>query len=194
MNDKKLEEALNARAGGQCELCGATEALRAVPVDDDADEAALHVLLCGQCAPQVVGEVPLEDDKRWMCLQAAAWSEHAAVQVVSWRLLHRLGEVAWARELLEQLYLDEVTLAWAQAGLPDPAPEPGAITRDSNGNPLAEGDAVTLIRDLEVKGAGFTAKQGTLVKNIRLTDDPGLIEGKVNGTVIVLKTQYLKRA
>ena len=65
---------------------------------------------------------------------------------------------------------------------------------DSNGNELFEGDAVTLVRNLDVKGAAFTAKQGTLVKNIRLTDDPRYVEGKVNGMVIVLKTIYLKRA
>lgn len=65
---------------------------------------------------------------------------------------------------------------------------------DSNGTPLAEGDFVTLVRDLEVKGAAFMPKRGTLMKNIHLTDDAGLTEGRVNGTVIVLKTAFLKRA
>lgn len=64
---------------------------------------------------------------------------------------------------------------------------------DSNGTTLSEGDTVSLIKSLEVKGAGFTAKQGTIVRNIRLGDDPTHIEGKVNGTSIMLKTQFLKK-
>ena len=72
--------------------------------------------------------------------------------------------------------------------------EPDAETLDSHGTPLASGDSVTLIKDLDVKGAGFVAKRGTLVKNIRLTGDPAHVEGKVNGVAIVLKTQFLKKA
>lgn len=64
----------------------------------------------------------------------------------------------------------------------------------SNGTPLAEGDAVALIKELEVKGAGFTAKRGTLVKGIHLTADAGMVEGRANGITIVLKTQFLKKA
>ncbi len=67
-------------------------------------------------------------------------------------------------------------------------------TRDSNGTILSDGDSVTLIKDLEVKGGGFTAKRGTLVKGIRLTDDPGLVEGRVNKMAIYLKTEFLKKA
>jgi protein PhnA len=59
---------------------------------------------------------------------------------------------------------------------------------------LAEGDTVTLIKDLEVKGAGFTAKRGTIVKNIRLTDDARFIEGKINGSTIVLVAAFMKKA
>jgi protein PhnA len=59
---------------------------------------------------------------------------------------------------------------------------------------LVDGDAVTLIKDLDVKGANFTAKRGTLVKGIRLTDDPALVEGRVNGIAIYLKTAFLKKA
>ena len=68
-------------------------------------------------------------------------------------------------------------------------------TRDSNGTILNEGDAVTLIKDLKVKGTSLTLKRGTLVKNIRLTDDPREIEcnaEKVKG--LVLKTEFLKKA
>ena len=65
--------------------------------------------------------------------------------------------------------------------------------RDSNGNILAEGDTVTVIKDLKVKGSSSVIKRGTTVKNIRLTDDEKEIEGKVEKTVMVLKTEFLKK-
>ena len=67
-------------------------------------------------------------------------------------------------------------------------------TRDSNGNLLRDGDSVTLIKDLKVKGSSETLKRGTLVKNIRLTGDPDEIEcntKQVKG--LVLKTAFLKK-
>ena len=67
--------------------------------------------------------------------------------------------------------------------------------RDSNGAQLVEGDSVLVIKDLKVKGTSETLKRGTLIKNIRLTDDPDEIEcnaEKVKG--LVLKTCFLKKA
>lgn len=67
--------------------------------------------------------------------------------------------------------------------------------RDCNGNTLADGDTVQVIKDLKVKGTSITLKRGTLVKNIRLTDDAEEIEcnaDKVRG--LVLKTCFLKKA
>ena len=66
-------------------------------------------------------------------------------------------------------------------------------TKDSNGGVLNEGDSVKVIKDLKVKGASSTIKRGTVVKNIRLTDDPNEIEGRTNKMTIVLKTQFLKK-
>ena len=69
------------------------------------------------------------------------------------------------------------------------------IVKDSNGNTLVNGDSVILIKDLKVKGTSVTLKRGTLVKNIRLTDDAEEIEcnaDKVKG--LVLKTCFLKKA
>jgi protein PhnA len=69
------------------------------------------------------------------------------------------------------------------------------IVKDSNGNILGNGDSVTLVKDLKVKGTSVTLKRGTLVKNIRLTDDAEEIEcnaDKVKG--LVLKTCFLKKA
>lgn len=65
-------------------------------------------------------------------------------------------------------------------------------TRDSNGAQLNDGDAVTLIKDLKVKGTSVTLKRGTLIKNIRLTDDEIECNAeKVKG--LVLKTEFLKK-
>ena len=66
--------------------------------------------------------------------------------------------------------------------------------KDSNGNLLSEGDSVTVIKDLRVKGSSDVIKRGTKVKNIRLTDDEEEIEGKVDGSVMVLKACFLKKA
>ncbi|CDX21763.1 Putative Zn-ribbon-containing protein involved in phosphonate metabolism (modular protein) [Mesorhizobium plurifarium] len=69
------------------------------------------------------------------------------------------------------------------------------IVKDSNGTPLKDGDSVTLIKDLKVKGTSETIKRGTLVKNIRLNGNPGEIEcntKQVKG--LVLKTEFLKKA
>lgn len=186
-----LLDDLHARSGGACELCGSQEALAAFAVPPRTDPAADdQVLLCATCRPQVGGERDL-DPIHWFCLQQSAWSAVPAVQVLAWRLLGRLG-TSWAADLRDQLWLDDDTRAWAEA---DAAPaEPPAPTLDSNGTPLKDGDAVTLIKDLDVKGAGFTAKRGTLVKAIRLTEDPGLVEGQVNRITIFLKTEFLKKA
>jgi protein PhnA len=148
------------------------------------------VMICERCGAQLDGSAPL-DATHWFCLQQSAWSEVPAVQVTSWRMLHRVVS-SWAHDLLEQLYLDDETLAWAKAGQ-ETAGDAGTKTVDSNGTALADGDSVTLIKDLDVKGAGFVAKRGTLVKNIRLTDDPANVEGRVNKVALVLKACFLKK-
>ncbi|MBP6855002.1 MAG: alkylphosphonate utilization protein [Candidatus Pacebacteria bacterium] len=68
-------------------------------------------------------------------------------------------------------------------------------TKDSNGNTLAHGDSVILIKDLKLKGSSIVIKKGTKVKSIRLTDEPNEIECSVDGMKgIVLKTEFLKKA
>ena len=67
--------------------------------------------------------------------------------------------------------------------------------KDCNGNILGDGDSVTVIKDLKVKGAGETLKRGTLIKNIRLTDDSGEIEGRTGSIKgLALKTAFVKKA
>ena len=66
--------------------------------------------------------------------------------------------------------------------------------RDSVGNLLADGDQVTLIKDLDVKGAGRTLKQGTLIKSIRLTGDAQEIDCKFDGIKgLVLRAEFVRK-
>lgn len=65
--------------------------------------------------------------------------------------------------------------------------------RDSNGTELQDGDAVTVIKDLKVKGSSMVIKRGTKVKSIRLTDNPEEVDCRIDGSSIVLKTCFLKK-
>ena len=66
--------------------------------------------------------------------------------------------------------------------------------KDSNGNLLKDGDSVVIIKDLKVRGSSAVLKRGTIVKNIRLTDDEAEIEGKVDRTMMVLRTEFLRKS
>ncbi|WP_192820528.1 alkylphosphonate utilization protein [Rufibacter sp. LB8] len=65
--------------------------------------------------------------------------------------------------------------------------------KDSNGALLADGDSVSVIKDLKVKGSSSVIKRGTVVRKIRLTDDAEEIEGKVEKSMMVLKTCFVKK-
>jgi protein PhnA len=65
---------------------------------------------------------------------------------------------------------------------------------DSNGNELATGDSVRVIKDLKVKGSSIVLKQGKVIKNIRVSDDPDTIECKEGKSKLVLRTEFLKKA
>ncbi|EKF75515.1 phnA protein [Alcanivorax hongdengensis A-11-3] len=190
-----LESELLARADSQCELCGAGQALSVYAVPPEADgSAASCALLCETCITQL--ETPgSEDINHWRCLNDSMWSPQPAVQVLAWRMLTRLRAEGWPQELLDMLYLEDDVLAWAQATGEGQAEDDAVAHRDSNGAVLAAGDTVTLIKDLNVKGANFTAKRGTAVRNIALVpDNPEQIEGRVEGQRIVILTQFVKKS
>ncbi len=93
---------------------------------------------------------------------------------------------------------DEASGEWISAG--DAAARTGAadddavVVRDSVGNVLADGDQVTLIKDLTVKGAGQTLKRGTLIKSIRLTGDPQEIDCRYEGIKgLVLRAEFVRK-
>lgn len=186
-----LSPELAKRCNQQCELCSSTDPLTGYEVPAPQGSGDTTIALCGTCLDQINGEQELQA-QHWRCLSDSMWSSVAAVQVCAWRMLKRLDSETWAQEALDMLYLDEDTLAWAQDGLA--AQGDAEPTLDSNGNVLAAGDNVVIIKDLDVKGTSFVAKRGTAVRGISLTDNPEHIEGRVNGTRIVILTKYVKKA
>lgn len=75
----------------------------------------------------------------------------------------------------------------------DVASEGPDVAKDSNGAELFDGDAVTVIKDLKVRGSSMVIKRGTKVKSIRLTENPEEVDCKIDGSSIVLKTCFLKK-
>ncbi|MCP1547879.1 MULTISPECIES: alkylphosphonate utilization protein [Methylorubrum] len=91
---------------------------------------------------------------------------------------------------------DEALGEWRPAGAAAAAetPDARAAVRDAAGNILADGDAVTLIKDLKVKGANQTLKQGTVIRSIRLTDDPEEIDCRHDSIKgLVLRTEFVRK-
>jgi protein PhnA len=90
---------------------------------------------------------------------------------------------------------DEASGEWISAAdAAAKAADSGVEVRDAVGNLLADGDQVTLIKDLAVKGAGQTLKRGTLIKSIRLTGDPQEIDCKYEGIKgLVLRAEFVRR-
>ncbi len=89
---------------------------------------------------------------------------------------------------------DEVSGEWVQASAASAVDTDAVIVRDSVGNVLADGDQVTLIKDLTVKGAGQTLKRGTLIKSIRLTGDAQEIDCRYDGIKgLVLRAEFVRK-
>jgi len=187
-----IEKDLQARTS-VCELCGADNNLSAYEVSPSNGSADQHIYLCETCKTQIENPDQM-DTNHWRCLNDSMWSTVPAVQVMAWRMLNRLKAEGWPQDLLDMLYLDEETMAWAQATDEGEDDEDKVKHVDSNGVELLAGDTVVLIKDLKVSGAGFTAKRGTAVRRISLVaDDPTHIEGKVEGQQIYILTKYLKK-
>lgn len=189
-----LFEKLLERSHAKCELCSSANnlLLYEIPPKNKIHENTA-LILCQICHDQIENPATLNAN-HWRCLNDSMWSEFQPVQVMAYRVLSLLKNESWSGELLEQLYLDDALIEWAKAGLPeDEEIDTTKPTVDSNGTTLTEGDSVTLIKYLDVKGAGFTAKRGTLVRNIKLTNNPEHIEGKVEGIQIVLISKFLKK-
>lgn len=97
---------------------------------------------------------------------------------------------------MEHTYFDGTVMVCPDCGHEwhgDAEQETDNIPRDSNGSELMDGDAVTVIKDLKVKGSSMVIKRGTKVKSIRLTENQEEVDCKIDGSSIVLKTCFLKK-
>ena len=166
---------LYVRAEGTCEICGNTDALSRIEITPE--DVALFCAICAETAPAPAGH--------WRALEGAAWSLEPAVQIAVWRKLNVLSE-AWATDVQANMIMEPDVAARASAV--------SVVHRDAHGAVLSTGDTVVLIKDLPVKGAGFTAKRGTAVRSIALVkDNANHIEGRVESQRIVILTEFVKR-
>ena len=181
-----INQTILDRSGNICELCGSNENLdiyTVIPKDD-------QILVCSTCKEQIEDNSKI-DESHWHCLNDSMWSEVDAVKVVAYRILYIMNN----QDLLDMMYLEDDIKEWADAGLPKEVDKDSLIYKDSNGVTLSHGDTVVVIKDLPVKGAGFTAKQGTAVRNISLVPNNNThIEGRVNGVKIQIKTCFVKKS
>ena len=193
------EEILQQRSNNSCELCASDNNLAVYPVPPDSEQGENDsIYLCETCRSQIENPETISLE-HWRCLNNSMWSTVPAVQIVAWRMLKQLSQhqdnPGWPQDLLDMLYLDDELLARAKAGMTESDANEAIKHLDSNGARLSAGDTVILIKDLNVKGANFTAKRGTAVRGISLVaNNAEQIEGKVNGQQIVILTKFVKKA
>ena len=188
-----FEKELNERSGSKCELCNSTESLTSYAVppvkNNTIDET---IVICDTCKDQIENPDNVNPN-HWRCLNDSMWSEVDAVKVMAWRMLTRLKSEGWTQDLLDMIYMEDDTMKWAQS-TGEGSDEVVLKHRDVNGVELLQGDSVTIIKDLVVKGGNFTAKRGVPVRNISLVkDNHEHIEGKVNKQRIVILTEFVKK-
>jgi len=192
-----LQQDLEIRSGNQCELCTSKGLLTVYEVKPTSTVGGSGIdgslLACETCVTQINSPEDIVVN-HWRCLNDAMWSEYRAVKVVAWRMLSRLRNEGWPKDLLDMMYLEEDDLRFAKESGDHLDESEKIIHRDVNGAILEAGDSVVLIKDLKVKGSSLVAKQGTAVRRISLDhENAKFIEGKVGPTQIVIITDYVKK-
>jgi len=184
------EKRLRDRSSSLCEISGSDENLVVYLVEPKTDATPENSILITKSLRDQIENPETMNPNDWRGLSDSMWNENLPVQIVSWRMHARLKNM----DMLEMMYLDEDALEWAKATDEGDDDEGKIVHKDSNGNVLLDGDSVVLIKDLDVKGATFTAKRGAAVHNIKLVwDDASLIEGRVENQSIFILTQYVKK-
>jgi len=175
MSEKEIFE----RANNKCELCESENNLSIYEVYKSEDNDG-YALLCETCLNKI--ENQNFDENHFNCLNNSMWSEVPSVKILSYKIWNALGR----SDMLDMMSLTDEEMAIAK--------RQEEVVKDSNGNILKAGDSVSVIKDLDVKGAGKTIKRGTVVKNIRMCDVEGHISCKVDGIgQVYLKTEFLKK-
>ena len=186
-----IERKLKDRSASKCEISGAELDLVVYTLPPFTEESLAHSVLLTKHLKDQVENPDTMNPNDWRSLSDSMWNENLPVQILSWRMLARLKNI----DTLETMYLDEEALEWAKVtGEGEEEDENKIIHKDSNGAILKDGDSVVLIKDLDVKGATFTAKRGAAVHNIKVVwDDANLIEGRVENQHIYILTQYVNK-
>jgi protein PhnA len=108
-----LAETLLNRCNFKCELCTTGSNLTVYNVPPVVTVSAENsIMVCETCKVHI--DHPTTDVNHWRCLSESMWSEHSAVQVMAFRILKKISNEVWARDLLDQLLLDDETLKWAE--------------------------------------------------------------------------------
>ncbi len=184
------EKRLRDRSNSTCEISGVDENLVVYLVEPKTEDTPENCILISKKLKDQIENPDNMNPEDWRGLNESMWNENLPVQIVSWRMLARLKN----NDLKDMMYFDDDALEWAKATGEDEDDEGKIVHKDSNGNVLKDGDSVVLIKDLDVKGATFTAKRGAAVHNIKLVwDDANLIEGRVENQNIYILTQYVKK-
>ena len=187
---KTILEQLKTRSNSCCEISGSNEDLEFYLVAPKTEEISQNCILITKSLKSQIENPETIEPNDWRGLYESMWNENLPVQIVSWRMLTKLKKY----DLVEMMYFDEDSLHWAKSTGEADDDEEKIIHKDSNGNTLKDGDSVVLIKDLDVKGATFTAKRGAAVHNIKLVwDNAEQIEGRVENQSIVILTQYVKK-
>jgi protein PhnA len=147
--------------------------------DPDADEEATRAFLAAapEKAPAVLAQARL-----------LAAAEEFPLEPLGLEANRWFADADEGRAWVEKIVAVLAVHGGGAAGSDDDAP------KDSNGAVLAEGDSVIVIKDLKVKGGSNDLKRGALLRKIHLIGDPGNIECRVDGSTLVLKTMFLKKA
>ena len=184
------EKRLKDRSNNLCEISGTNEELVLHLVAPKTEVVPENCILITKNLKNQIENLEAMVPNDWRGLSDSMWNENLPVQIVSWRMHARLKN----NDMLEMMYLDDDALEWAKATGEADDDEGKIVHKDSNGNILLDGDSVVLIKDLDVKGATFTAKRGAAVHNIKLVwDNANQIEGRVENQHIVILTQYVKK-
>jgi protein PhnA len=188
-----ISPALQARANGICEITGeATEQLFAYTIPPKNDDSLNHQVAVSQAVLEAINNNDYSNTNIWRSVTGSIWSEVPAVQVLSYKILTQLKSNDWALEALDGCYLDEALITWANAEAE--ALANAVIHKDAFGAILQSGDNVLLTENLNVKGTNFIAPKGTKVLKIRLVhDNAEQIEGKINGSTIVILTKFVRK-
>ncbi|MFT6749345.1 MAG: protein PhnA, partial [Flavobacterium sp.] len=131
-----LQQDLENRSGNKCEICTSIENLLTYEVKPTSTVGGSGVdgslLACTTCSSQI-DAVEEMDVNHWRCLNDSMWSEYRAVKVVAWRMLSRLRNEGWPKDLLDMMYLEDDDLRFAKESGDHLDDSEKIIHRDANG-------------------------------------------------------------